>query len=53
MRNLANFHRPKNNEFSLEGKMVELNRNKNLKQLDRRDAVRKLCFALKINEQHN
>ena len=53
MRNLANFHGLKNNEFSLESKMVELNRNKNLKQLDRQDAVRKFCFALKINEQHN
>ena len=33
MRNLANFHRLKNVDF--------LNQNKNLKQLDRPDAVRK------------
>ena len=34
MRNLANFHRLKNIDFILESKMVKLNRNKNLKQLD-------------------
>ena len=42
MRNLANFHRLKNSHFILESKMAELNRNKNLKQLDQPDAVRKL-----------
>ena len=44
MRNLANFHRLKNSDFILESKMVELNQNKNLKQLDRLDAVRKLVL---------
>ena len=39
MRNLANFHRLKNSYFILESKMVELHRNKNLKQPDRSDAV--------------
>ena len=34
MRNLANFHRLKSSDFILESKMVELNQNKNLKQLD-------------------
>ena len=34
MRNLTNFHRLKNSDFTLESKMVELNQNKNLKQLD-------------------
>ena len=42
MRNLANFHGLKNSHFILESKMAELNRNKNLKQLDQSDAVRKL-----------
>ena len=50
MRSLANFHRLKNSDFILESKMVELNQNQNSKQLDRPDAVRKLCFILKINE---
>ena len=50
MRNLANFHRLKNSDFILEGKIVELNQNKNSKQVDRPDAVRKLYFALEINE---
>ena len=53
MRNLANFHRLKNIDYILERKMVELNQNKNSKQLDRSDAVRKLYFTLKINEWHN
>ena len=30
--------------------MVELNQNKNLKQLNRADAVRKVYFTLEINE---
>ena len=41
-RNLANFHRLKNNDFILESKMAELNQNKNLKQLDQPDVERKL-----------
>ena len=50
MRNLANFHRLKNSDFILESKLAELNQNKNLKQLDQPDAVRKLYFTLEINE---
>ena len=50
MRNLANFHRLKNNDFILDSKMAELNQNKNSKQLDRPDAVRKLYFTFEINE---
>ena len=50
MRNLANFHRLKNSDFILESKIVELYQNKNSKQLDRPDAVRKLHFTLEINE---
>ena len=50
--NLTNFHRLKNNDFILESKMAELNKNKNFKQLDRPDAVRKLYFTLEINEWH-
>ena len=50
MRNSTNFHRLKNSDFSLEIKIAELNQNKNSKQLDRPDAVRKLCFTLEINE---
>ena len=50
MKNLANFHGLKNRDFILERKMAELYRNKNLKQLDRPDAVRKLYFTLEINE---
>ena len=53
MKNLANFHRLKNSNFILESKMVELNQNKNSKQLGRPDAVQKLDFTLKINEYHN
>ena len=52
-RNLANFHRLKISDFILESKIAELNQNKNLKQLDRPDAVRKLYFTLEINEWHN
>ena len=50
IRNLASFHRLKNNDFILESKMAELNQNKDLKQQDRPDAVRKLYFTLGINE---
>ena len=52
-RNLAIFHTLKISDFILESKMVELNQNKNLKELDRPDAVRKLYFTLEINEKHN
>ena len=50
MRNLGNFHRLKNNGFILESKIAELNQNKNSKQLDGPDAVRKLHFTLQIYE---
>ena len=50
MRNLANFHKLKNGDFILENKMTKLNQNKNSKQLDRPDAVRKRYFTLEINE---
>ena len=50
MRNLANFQRLKNSTFILESKMVELNQNKNSKELDLPDAVRKLYFTLEINK---
>ena len=54
MRNLSNFHRLKNSDFILESKMTELNQNKNSKQLDRPDTVKKKrCFTLEINEWHN
>ena len=49
MSNLANLHR-KNSDFILESKMPELNQNKNQKQLDRSDAVKKPYFTLEINE---
>ena len=39
MRKLGNFHRLKNNDFTLESKMAELNQNKNPKQADQPDAV--------------
>ena len=45
MRNLTNFHWLKNSDFILESKMAELNQNKNSKQLDRPDALRKLYFT--------
>ena len=48
-RNLANFHRLKNSNIIFESKMTELNQNKNLKQLDQPDVVRKLYFTLEIN----
>ena len=47
MRNLANFHGLKNSDFILESKMAELNKNKNLKQQDRPDTVRKLFLPWK------
>ena len=47
MRNLAHFHMLKNSDFILESKMVELSQNKNLKQLDLPDAVRKLILTWK------
>ena len=50
MRNLANFNRLKNGNFILGSKVTELNQNKNSKQLDRPDAVRKLYFTLEIIE---
>ena len=50
MTNLLNFHRLKNSDLILESKMAKMNQNKNSKQLDRPDAVRKLYFALEINE---
>ena len=50
MGNLANFHSLKNSDFILESNLAELNQNKNLKQLDISDAVRKLHFTLEINE---
>ena len=52
MSNLANFLTLENSDFILGSKMVELNQNKNLKQIDRPDAVRQLYFTLEINE-HN
>ena len=36
---MRNFHRLKNSDFILETKMVELNKNKNLKLPDQPDAV--------------
>ena len=50
MKNLANFHKLKNSHFILESKMAELNHNKNSKQLDQSDALRKLYFTLEIND---
>ena len=49
-RDLASFHGLKNGDFILESEMVELNLNKNLKQLDQPDSVRKNNFTLEINE---
>ena len=48
MKNLANFRKLKNSHFILESKMAELNHNKNSKQLDQPDALRKLYFTLEI-----
>ena len=39
-------HRLKNSDFILEGKMAGLNKNKNSKQPDWPDAMRKLYFFL-------
>ena len=50
MKNLENFHRRKNRDFILESKMTELNQNKNLKELDWPDTVRKRYFTLEINQ---
>ena len=50
VKNLANLHRLKNSDLILEGKIAELNQNKNSKQLDQPDAVRKFYFTLEINE---
>ena len=50
MRNLPNFHRLKYSDFILESEKVKLNQNKNSKQLDQLDAVRRLYFTLEINE---
>ena len=44
VRNFTNFHRLKNSDFILESKMAELNQNKNSKQPDRPDPVRKLIL---------
>ena len=50
MTNLANFRRLKNRDFILERKVAELNQNKNSKQVDQPDALKKLYFTLEINE---
>ena len=50
MRNLENFHRLKNSDFILESKIAELNQNQNSKQPHQPDPVRKLYFALEVNE---
>ena len=47
---LSNFDRLKISDFILDSKMVELNQNKNLKQLGRPDAMSKLYFSLEIKE---
>ena len=38
-RNLENFHRLKNSNFTLESKVAQINQNQNSKQPDRSDAV--------------
>ena len=50
MTNLANFHKLKNSDFTLESKMAELIQNKMSKQQDRPDAVWKLYFTWEINK---
>ena len=50
IKNLANFHKLKNSDFSLESKMAWLNQNKNSDQPYLPDAVQKLCFTWEINE---
>ena len=47
---LSNFDRLKISDFILDSKMVELNQNKNLKQLGRPDAMSKLYFSLETKE---
>ena len=47
IRSLASFHGLKNSDFILESKMAELNQNKNSKQLDRPDVVKKHYFTWK------
>ena len=49
-RNLANFHRLKNSDFVLESKMAGTKSNKNVKQVDRPDAVRKIFSPFETNE---
>ena len=43
----------KKNDFILESKMAELNQNKNLKQIDQPDAVKRNYFTLYVNELYN
>ena len=50
MRNLVNAYRVKNSYSILEIKRTELNQNKNSKQGDLPDVVRKLWFTLAINK---
>ena len=47
---LGLIERWKNRNFILEIKMAELNKNKNSKQLNRPDALRKSYFTSEINE---
>ena len=56
MKNLVNFRSQTEKQrfhFRIESKMADLNQNQNSKQPDPPDAVWKLHFTLKINEQHN
>ena len=46
---ICQFHRMKNSDFILKGKMTKLNINKNSKQPDTPDAVWKLYFIMKLN----
>ena len=48
MKNLANFHKLKNSDSILDSKNAEVNQNKNLKEVDQPDSVRKLYFTLEI-----
>ena len=50
MKNLANLHRLRSNDFILESKMAELNQNENSKQPDPWSTVWKPYFNLGINE---
>ena len=47
---LGLLERLKNSGFILESKVVELNQNKNSKQLDQPNAVRKLLFTLEKDQ---